>query len=375
MLTRECGYEAVAKLRTSAGIRIASGGFYGRGYRKSVGAEELYFANIDADIEFAVALEHDGTSLKVGESVYVQLATLYTRRDGRRVIRVHNLALKVIDHLPTIFRHASIGALMSFLTKRAAASIAVKPLREIRGQIFEDVVTLLHMYRKNVATRSKLGQLILPESLKLSAIYVNAFFKSDVVGVNTKNGVSRVRADARAAITLRVLSLSSAALLGWLYPRLVVISPLQDGAGETEAGKTAVTLPLPTWCSSEKLELDGVYLLHDGERIMMHFGEQVSREVATMLLGSNASTMYTDPKSTSLIPQGNPYSARVMAIVGRLQELWEFYGRTCPVYIMNGKLTSEFNLRLVEDKTYRTDSSYIDFLVALHKKIQTRMKK
>jgi len=378
-LTRESGYEAVMKIRCGAGIRIKTNGFYGQFFRKTEGSEEMYFAGIDSDKELVVELEHDGVKLCVGQNVHLQSALLYTRKDGQRVIRVHNLALKIIDHLPTIFRHASIGCVMSYITKRAARDAFKRPLKEVRGSVFETCISVLFSYRKYVATRSAAGQLILPESLKLVAVYVNTLLKSDALSVNKKaDGPTRVRADQRAFALIQNLTASTSVLLGRLYPRLHVLYPIDDAADASEKDSskmdTNVVVPKSTWSSSEKLELDGVFLIQDAERIMIHFGDDVSRETATLLLGKFANALHSDPKSVVLTPQQNDLSARVMKIIEKLQAMWEFYGQTCPVYVMNGALKTEFTSKLVEDKTFRSDTSYIDFLCALHKKIQSRMK-
>jgi len=378
---RSAGYEAVAKLRCSAGLEIvpvSDTSFYGKFFRKSVGSEELYFANIDADNEFVVTLQHDGSNLSVGQLVYLQLALLYTRRDGERVIRVHNLSLKVSDHLPTLFRHASIGATCSFFAKRAAHETLKGEitLRKVRERIVTDSVEVLYKYRSNVATKSSSGQLILPESLKLLAVYMNAFMKGNAIGLNRKGGLVRFRADPRAEALHRTLSMPASLLLGELYPRLVVLHPLKSdsGYGEFDEDIGHVKIPTSTWASSEKVDLDGVYAVHDGNQILVHFGEAISRETAQAYLGQDAEKLMSDPKSLILRPQNNDMSRRVHAILQEIQRMWNVYGRTTPISIANGNLKTIFLEKLVEDRTYRSDTSYIDYLCALHKKIQLRMK-
>lgn len=376
LLTRGGGYEAVMKMRTSRGVEIPMGEYYGQFYHQTAGSDELYFAAVDADKEIAATLRHDGSSLTVGQSVYLQLAVLYTRRDGHRVIRVHNLSLKVTDHLPTIFRHACIGATCSYLTKRAVISILNKePLSNVRNTIMTDAVEVLYKYRSNVASRSSSGQLILPESLKLIAVYMNSFFKSSAISVNSKGGRVRVRVDERAAALYRCLSFPASHLLGWLYPRLVQLHPLPDASyGTMDESTRVVKLPPPTWASAERVELDGVYMLHDCDRVMIHFGEHIPRETALALLGADVEKLMSEPKSLVWRTQDNEIFRRVSAIVEAIRRRWRTYGRVLPVYIMNGALKDAFAARLVEDRTHRTDTSYIDFLCALHKKIQIRRK-
>jgi len=381
MVTRGGGLEAVMKLRCSTGITPVFNGYHGPFFRASPGSEELLFAAIDADKELALELEHDGTKLSEGKYVYLQLAILYTRRDGRRLIRVHNLSLKIADHLPTIFRHASVGAVVSLLTKRAAKDVLTKPLKDVREDITKRVVEVLYKYRANVAVKSSSGQLILPESLKLLAIYMNALFKSHAFAVNTPSEV-RVRADVRASALFKLRAQASAVTLGFLYPRLLVLHPLAEGCGErkelpasgSQAPHSQVTLPVPTWSSAEKLDGDGVYLLHDGQSILVHFGEHISKETAVLFLGQQgAANLLTKPREVNVTLQKNDTSRRVMNMINQIKAMWRFYGQSTPVCVMNGPLKVGFTSKLVEDRTYRSDTSYIEFLCELHKKIQGQM--
>lgn len=378
LVTRGGGLEAVMKLRCSTGITPVFNGYHGPFFRASAGSEELLFAAIDADKELAVELEHDGSKLTEGKCVYLQLAVLYTRRDGRRLIRVHNLSLKLCDHLPTIFRHASVGAVVSLLVKRAAKDAMTKPLKDVRAEISKHVVEVLYKYRANVAVKSSSGQLILPESLKLLAVYMNALFKSNAFAVNTPGDV-RVRADLRTSALHQLRAQAAAVTLGLLYPRLLVVHPLPEGCGERTKAQPPtllpnVSMPVPTWSSAEKLDGDGVYLVHDGQRILMHFGEHLDRETAVLFLGEQgAACLLTKPQELNLTLQNNDTSRRIMNIVNEIKAMWRFYGQSTPVYIMNGPLKGRFTSKLVEDRTYRSDTSYIEFLCELHKKIQSKM--
>ena len=113
--------------------------------------------------------------------------------------------------------------------------------------------------------------------------------------------------------------------------------------------------------------------VHNGHEILVHFGEAISRETAETYLGQDSEKLLSDPKSLVWRPQNNAQSRRVHAILEAIQLFWESYGRATPISIANGPLKTKFLEQLVEDRTYRSDTSYIDFLCALHKKIQVKM--
>jgi len=54
-----------------------------------------------------------------------------------------------------------------------------KTPRETREQIMTDVANILACYRKNCASPSSAGQLILPECMKLLPLYGNCVIKND----------------------------------------------------------------------------------------------------------------------------------------------------------------------------------------------------
>lgn len=54
-------------------------------------------AVIDSDQSFIAELTHDVERMKEGQKAYIQLALLYTSPTGRRMVRVHNLALNTTN--------------------------------------------------------------------------------------------------------------------------------------------------------------------------------------------------------------------------------------------------------------------------------------
>jgi hypothetical protein len=75
------------------------------------------------------------------------------------------------------FIHLCIKTLFCFLT--AIRNTLNKSPRETREHIMTEVANVLACYRKNCASPSSAGQLILPECMKLLPLYGNCVVKSD----------------------------------------------------------------------------------------------------------------------------------------------------------------------------------------------------
>ena len=69
-------------------------------------------------------------------------------------------------------------AIVNIIAKEAAARMAEKNLKEIRGALTEKTVDILAGYRKNFTGNSPPGQLVLPENLKEFGMYILGLIKS-----------------------------------------------------------------------------------------------------------------------------------------------------------------------------------------------------
>ena len=105
----------------------------------------------------------------------------------------------------------------------------------------------LACYRKNCASPSSAGQLILPECMKLLPVYTNCLIKNGIL-----SGGSDISTDERSFQMMRCNAMSIKESVPFFYPRLL---PLHD----TDVDSTV--LPQPIRCSYERLKDNGVYLL------------------------------------------------------------------------------------------------------------------
>ena len=156
-------------------------------------------------------------------------------------------------------------------------------------------------YRKNCASPSSPGQLILPECMKLLPLYINCLLNCDAL-----SGGQDMSIDDRTFNMFAVQTMHVAASLAYLYPRLV---PLLDVA-ELPDGSC---LPSPVRCTGDKLRDDGVYVLDNGIHMFLWIGLSVSPEWIHGVFGTNSAAQI-DIDRTKLVELDNPRSQEVLCV-------------------------------------------------------------
>lgn len=163
--------EAVVKVRTSVGLRVDK--VLAPGVYNSV-KSEVELCGMDTYTTLMFALAYD-SALKEDERVHFQLAVLYTTLSRRRMIRVLNLSA-IATHKPTIvFRNCDIETVIVALLKEGVDKALSYPLAEdsIGARFYLDnaVADALYKYRVHCSPSSPKGQLVLPDSIKVSASF------------------------------------------------------------------------------------------------------------------------------------------------------------------------------------------------------------
>lgn len=148
-----------------------------------------------------------------------------------------------------LYRSCELDTLINYLSKQAAYKLLDNNPKAVKDSIVSRAVQILAAYRKNCATPSSSGQLILPECMKLLPLYVNCLLKSDAL-----SGGSEMTIDDRSFVMQAVMHMDITTSVHHFYPRLI---PLHD----LDLSKEPVTIPAPIRCSSEKMVDQGVYLL------------------------------------------------------------------------------------------------------------------
>lgn len=110
---------------------------------------------------------------------------------------------------------------------------------------------ILACYRKNCASPTSAGQLILPECLKLLPLYVSCLLKNDAFA-----GGSDMTVDDRSYAMYFVSTMDLKTSVEFFYPRLIPIHTVEAEGDD---------IPAPIRCTADKITDDGAYILGELE--------------------------------------------------------------------------------------------------------------
>lgn len=119
----------------------------------------------------------------------------------------------------------------------------------IKDNLINRAAQILACYRKNCASPTSSGQLILPDCMKLLPLYVSCLLKNDAFV-----GGSDITLDDRSYAIHFVLTMDLPTSVSHFYPRLI---PLHDIDIDSENP----IVPDSIRCTSEKMLDDGAYIL------------------------------------------------------------------------------------------------------------------
>ncbi|NXX57700.1 SC24C protein, partial [Scopus umbretta] len=346
---KEVGFDAVMRVRTSTGIRATD--FFGAFYMSNTTDVEM--AGLDCDKTITVEFKHDD-KLSEDSGALLQCALLYTSCAGQRRLRIHNLSLNCCTQLADLYRNCETDTLINYLAKYAYRGVLGSPVKTVRDALINQCAQILACYRKNCASPSSAGQLILPECMKLLPVYLNCVLKSDVLQPGPE-----VTTDDRAYIRQLVTSMDVAETNVFFYPRLF---PL------TKADVDSDSLPAAIRNSEERLSKGDIYLLENGLNIFVWVGVNVQQGLIQDLFGVSSFSQISNTLSTLPVLE-NPFSKKVRSIVDMLQVQRSRYMKLIIVK-QEDKLEMLFKHFLVEDKSLSGGASYVDFLCHMHKEIR-----
>lgn len=346
---KEVGFDAVMRVRTSTGIRATD--FFGAFYMSNTTDVEM--AGLDCDKTITVEFKHDD-KLSEDSGALLQCALLYTSCAGQRRLRIHNLSLNCCTQLADLYRNCETDTLINYLAKYAYRGVLNSPVKSVRDSLINQCAQILACYRKNCASPSSAGQLILPECMKLLPVYLNCVLKSDVLQPGPE-----VTTDDRAYIRQLVTSMDVAETNVFFYPRLL---PL------TKADVDSDSLPAAIRNSEERLSKGDIYLLENGLNIFVWVGVNVQQGLIQNLFGVSSFSQISSTLSTLPVLE-NPFSKKVRSIIDMLHLQRSRYMKLIIVK-QEDKLEMLFKHFLVEDKSLTGGASYVDFLCHMHKEIR-----
>ncbi|CAM8944634.1 unnamed protein product [Rhodiola kirilowii] len=356
-LTRETAWEAVMRVRCGKGVRFTS--YHGNFMLRST--DLLALPAVDCDKAYAMQLSLEETLLTT-QTVYFQVALLYTSSSGERRIRVHTAAVPVVTDLGEMYRQADTGAIVSLFVRLAIEKTLSHKLEDARTALQTRLIKALKEYRNIFAVHHRLGgRMIYPESLKYLPLYCLALSKSTPL----RGGYADSQLDERCAAGSTMMTLPVKRLLKLLYPCLIRIDEyLVKGSQDKDLKSSLRNLPL----TMDSLDSRGLYVYDDGFRFVIWFGRTLSPDVAKNLLGPEFAA---DLSRVALLEHDNEMSRKLIRLLKTWRENEPSYYQLCHL-VRQGEQPREgyFLLaNLLEDQVGGTNG-YVDWILQLHRQVQ-----
>ncbi|KAG0291342.1 COPII coat Sec23p-Sfb3p heterodimer component [Linnemannia gamsii] len=362
LVTRPFGFNALMRVRCSTGLRVAE--HFGNFHMKN--STDLEIAGLDSDKAYGVLVKHDGRLDEKTEASF-QVALLYTTADGRRRVRVHNFSTPVTTLLGNVFRWADMDTTINFLSKGAIAQALSKPLNEVREALTDKCVKILSSYRRNCASSTAPGQLILPESFKLFPLYTLSLLKS-----KTLRGGRDINSDMRVYQMRMLKSMGVSESIVFFYPRMIAVHTMDERVGVMNLNGR-VFLPQLVRVSYARLNPIGAYMLENGQRLFLWLGREIHEQFLQDVFG--VQTLDEVDSSLRFLPELDTQTSSQLRMIRTYMQAQR------PRYldltiVRQGKDQAEldFSNLLTEDKNNEA-MSYVDYLPTIHRMIQTEVTK
>jgi protein transport protein SEC24 len=265
---------------------------------------------------------------------------------------------------------------MNMLLRQSVGQLRLgeKTVQQIKETLITKSVAILAAYRRHCAQPgSSLGQLILPEALKLLPMYVTGAMKCDAI-----DGGPEMMPDDKAYAQIKTLSTSLRNSQAILYPKLLRIE--YDEAGES---LTATQIR----CAAMRLNSPSglCYLLENGIYLFLFIpasvGQPGSNQFLKNVFGVEAiQQIQTEAGLPELLTQESQFLHELLNNVTKERR------KAMRVYIVRqgiDKVESVFRSFLYEDKKTHMSAtggndkyeapSYVDLLCHLHKEIRAQL--
>eukprot|EP00419_Tripos_fusus_P074284 CAMPEP_0172888986 /NCGR_PEP_ID=MMETSP1075-20121228/137714_1 /TAXON_ID=2916 /ORGANISM="Ceratium fusus, Strain PA161109" /LENGTH=400 /DNA_ID=CAMNT_0013742947 /DNA_START=43 /DNA_END=1245 /DNA_ORIENTATION=- len=360
LVIQRCVYSCVLKLRCSKGLQVE--GMYGTWEPEVIDPSTFQVSRLSVDATVNFLLTH-AERIEERKHAYMQIACLYTNRQGHRLIRIHTLQLPLTSSLSNVFRYTEIDAVTNMLLKQAVSTV-LSGNGDFRDKLVTSCVNMLHAYRSNCASITSAGQLILPESLKLLPLYVGSIRKMAAF----RSG-SDIRADDRVTALIHMLGLPIALTGPLVYPRIFPLWPLTDMAGMPTGMDDNTHLPATIACSADKLGADRIYLVDNGTSLRLCIRPELPFEVLQTVfqVDSLADVALALAKPTAT---ASSEMQRVLAIIQQIRrERLRLPWQSLTVVLPGMPDESRLLAAACEDSV-GSETSYVDFLCHIHKLVQ-----
>ncbi|KAJ6187879.1 hypothetical protein N7519_002787 [Penicillium mononematosum] len=339
--------------------------YHGNFVQHTLGAD-LEIAGVDAEKAVGVLFSYDG-KLDPKLDAHFQAALLYTSADGQRRVRCINVVAAVNEGGLETMKFVDQDAVVSVIAKEAASKTLDKNLKDIRASISEKTVDIFSGYRKIFSGSHPPGQLVLPENLKEFSMYMLSLVKSRAFKAGPESSDRRIH-DMRL---IRSMGCTEMAL--YLYPRIIPVHNMQPEDGfANEHGQ--LQIPPTMRASYSRIEDGGVYIVDNGQAILLWIHAQVSPNLLEDLFGPGQNSLQDlNPNTSSLPVLETHLNAQVRNL---LQYLSTVRGsKSVTIQLARQGLDGaeyEFARLLLEDRNNEAQS-YVDWLVHIHRQINLEL--
>ncbi|CAH0727959.1 unnamed protein product, partial [Brenthis ino] len=357
-LTRKIGFEAVMRVRCTRGITIHT--FHGNFFVRSTDLLSLPNVSPDAGFGMQLAIEESLSDL---QQVCFQAALLYTSSKGERRIRVHTLALPIASTLPDVLHSADQQCIIGLLSKMAvdrAASASMSEAKEALINVAVDVLSA-HRLAQNLPQGAASAALHAPMCLRLLPLYILALLKRKAFRTGTST-----RLDERVADMCLMKCAPLPQLLRAVYPDLYPLHALHAPAQQHQQQQNQQQQQqhrdedLPRLqLTAERINMNGAYLLDDGETMIIYVCHGVSPAFLSDMFGVAAFSQVPDEARQLPLVESDG-NEMLHAFIDKLND-----DRPYPSDILilrdNSPSRHQFTERLVEDRV-ESAFSYYEFL-------------
>jgi len=342
VLTRFMGWEAVMRVRVSRGWKITK--FYGHLFIR--GQDLLVVPNCHSDQTFAIAIDMED-NVTPDPVLCVQSALLYTNSEGERRIRVNTWAGLTTQSFNDIINSVDVQAATTMLSHIALEQSLKTTLAEGRNRLqqqCQQIVSVGHSCPN-------------AEALQFLPLYIMGMLKSQAF-----RGTNDIGADLRTHIWMRLETLSVSQLAAYYYPRMMAFHNIADNCGiPDEHG--SVALPDMLNLTSESMTQDGVYVLEDGDSILMWIGRAVDSGLLQSLFGAPSFEQLDSQASEAVVgTRGDPLSEKVAAILRQVRAERPVPYMQLKIIKCGEPMEPRFFSALIEDRTVGLQSTYTEFL-------------
>ncbi|AQZ09250.1 SFB3 (YHR098C) [Zygosaccharomyces parabailii] len=370
------GYQALLKVRCSTGLNVDQ--YY---------CESSDFSDTDPmipvltkDTTLDVLLKYD-QKLTAGKNISFQVALLYTDIDGNRKVRCMNTSGAISDNIGEVFKFLNQNVALRIMIKDVIQSLGDCNFPEIRKAIDNKVVDILTQYKALVGG-SLTSQLVLPEALKTLPSYILAFEKSELMMPNNQS----TRGNARIYDLYKYKNMNSAQLQYKLYPQII---PLHVLLGEEDLSfydaneKMLQVRPnsldaLSVRSGHQHLTNGGCYLIFQGETVYLWLNENTNRMLLQDLLqvDEEAPISQISLFGGSLPEVGTDVNQKALDVVRNWGHITN--KSYLPVILLRPNVDQHYaqvmNQLFCEDRSIHRIESLDNYLVAMHRRIQEKLK-